>query len=65
MDDELQDRVDRRWRIMFDRQLTHIAANFDLIIDATANLAVSRAVSAIAGPRRATVARVRIPLGSR
>jgi hypothetical protein len=29
-----------------------------LIIDATANLAVSRAVSAIAGPRRATVAQI-------
>ncbi|MDP3208808.1 MAG: ThiF family adenylyltransferase, partial [Rhodoglobus sp.] len=33
--------------------LEHIAAKFDLIIDATANLAVSRAASAIASPRRA------------
>ncbi|WP_294181620.1 ThiF family adenylyltransferase [uncultured Schumannella sp.] len=38
--------------------LEHIAANFDLIIDATANLAVSRAVSAIASQRRAIVAQI-------
>ena len=38
--------------------LEHVAANFDLIIDATANMAVSRAVSSIAGLRRATVAQV-------
>lgn len=38
--------------------LAHVAESFDLIIDATANLAVSRAVSAIAGPRRCVVAQV-------
>lgn len=38
--------------------LEQFAASFDLIVDATANLAVSRAVSSIAGVRRATIAQV-------